>query len=82
MLPEDRKVEGLFPDLDVRENLVITRPRRYEGAVSRALLDRPAEQAEYERVSRVSRCGRTHPVSWSLRSAVATSRRYCWVGPW
>ena len=50
MLPEDRKVEGLFPDLDVRENLVITRARHEDSAMRRALIDRPAEQAEYERI--------------------------------
>jgi ABC-type sugar transport system ATPase subunit len=50
MLPEDRKVEGLFPDLDVRENLVITRARPDDGVVRQAFLDQPAEQAEYERI--------------------------------
>ena len=33
MLPEDRKAEGIFPDLDVRENLVVTRSRAAEPGV-------------------------------------------------
>ena len=28
MLPEDRKLEGIYPDLDVLANLVIKRPRK------------------------------------------------------
>jgi ABC-type sugar transport system ATPase subunit len=50
MLPEDRKVEGTYPDLDVRENLVIMRTRPNEGRVRQAFIDRPAERAEYERI--------------------------------
>ena len=50
MLPEDRKVEGIFPDLDVRENLVLTRSRPDEGVARQALIDQPAERAEYERI--------------------------------
>jgi ABC-type sugar transport system ATPase subunit len=50
MLPEDRKVEGIFPDLDVRENLVITRTREEERPLQRAFIDRRTEDAEYRRV--------------------------------
>ena len=50
MLPEDRKVEGMFPDLDVRENLVIKRARPQESALQQAILDGRAEQAEYLRI--------------------------------
>jgi ABC-type sugar transport system ATPase subunit len=50
MLPEDRKVEGIFPDLDVRENLVITRTREEERPLQRAFIDRRIEDAEYRRV--------------------------------
>jgi ABC-type sugar transport system ATPase subunit len=50
MLPEDRKVEGIFPDLDVRENLVITRTREEERPLQRAFIDRRIEDVEYRRV--------------------------------
>ena len=50
MLPEDRKVEGIFPDLDVLENLVVTRPRVEESALARAVLDSSAERDAWKRV--------------------------------
>jgi ribose transport system ATP-binding protein len=50
MLPEDRKVEGIFPDLDVLDNLVIMRARPDESTPRRALVDGPAERAQYERI--------------------------------
>jgi ABC-type sugar transport system ATPase subunit len=50
MLPEDRKVEGIYPDLDVLENLVIMRARPEEGALRQAFLDGPAEVAQYQRI--------------------------------
>lgn len=50
MLPEDRKVEGIFPDLDVEENLVATRARVDESALRRALIDSGAELSAYLRV--------------------------------
>jgi ABC-type sugar transport system ATPase subunit len=53
MLPEDRKVEGIYPDLDVRENLVIMRARPEDGPIKQAIIDRPAEQAEYERIQQL-----------------------------
>ena len=50
MLPEDRKVEGIFPDLDVEENLVTTRARADESALRRALIDSGAEKSAYLRI--------------------------------
>jgi ribose transport system ATP-binding protein len=50
MLPEDRKVEGIFPDLDVLENLVVTRPRAGESALRRSILDDGAERSAWTRV--------------------------------
>ncbi len=50
MLPEDRKTEGIFPDLDVQENLVVTRPRTDERALRRAILDNRAERSAWTRV--------------------------------
>ena len=53
MLPEDRKAEGIFPDLDVRENLVVTRSRAAEPAFRRAVLDTKAERSAWERVQQL-----------------------------
>jgi ABC-type sugar transport system ATPase subunit len=50
MLPEDRKVEGIFPDLDVLENLVIARPRPGESRLRRTFIDGSAEAERYERI--------------------------------
>ncbi|MCC7206659.1 MAG: sugar ABC transporter ATP-binding protein [Anaerolineae bacterium] len=50
MLPEDRKVEGIFPDLNVLENLVIKRARPNENAARRAFLARRAERTHYDRI--------------------------------
>jgi ABC-type sugar transport system ATPase subunit len=50
MLPEDRKVEGIYPDLDVLDNLVIMRARDDESALRRALIDDGAERREYDRL--------------------------------
>ena len=50
MLPEDRKVEGIFPDLDVQENLVATRARVDDSALRRALIDSTAEANAYLRI--------------------------------
>ena len=50
MLPEDRKVEGIYPDLDVLENLVVMRARSEEAALRRAFIDRGAERQEYDRL--------------------------------
>ena len=50
MLPEDRKSEGIFPDLDVEENLVVTRARADETALQRSLIDRPAERSAWQRI--------------------------------
>ena len=62
MLPEDRKVEGIYPDLDVLENLVVMRPRSEESALRRAFIDGAAERQRV-RATRApcSRCGRTRP---------------------
>jgi ABC-type sugar transport system ATPase subunit len=50
LLPEDRKTEGLFPDLDVLENLVVTRPRAGETNLRRMVLDGHAEKRAWTRV--------------------------------
>jgi ribose transport system ATP-binding protein len=50
MLPEDRKVEGIFPDLDVLENLVVTRPRARESGLRRSFIDAGAERGAWARV--------------------------------
>ncbi len=50
MLPEDRKVEGIYPDLDVLENLVVMRARSEEAALRRAFIDGGAERSEYDRL--------------------------------
>jgi len=49
MLPEDRQVEGIFPDLTVLENLVIN-AQRADNVFSRFLLDKKAEWEKYDRV--------------------------------
>ncbi len=50
MLPEDRKVEGIYPDLDVLDNLVLMRARDDEAALRRSVIDRAAERHEYDRL--------------------------------
>jgi ribose transport system ATP-binding protein len=50
MLPEDRKVEGIFPDLDVLENLVVMRSRDDEPVARRAFIDARAERGAWERL--------------------------------
>ncbi len=50
MLPEDRKVEGIFPDLNVLENLVIKRPRYKENIVARLFLAKSAERDQYRQI--------------------------------
>ena len=50
MLPEDRKVEGIFPDMTVLENLVIKRARPKEGVFRRLFLDRSADHTQYSRI--------------------------------
>jgi len=49
MLAEDRKTEGIFPDLAVRENLMITSATTPERA-GKAFLDPGFEQKEYEKI--------------------------------
>ncbi len=46
MLPEDRKVEGIYPDLSVLEN-VFTADRRSEDLPSRTIIDRQSEARVY-----------------------------------
>ena len=50
MLPEDRKTEGIFPDLDVLENLVVARPRTEASSWRRQLLDSREERDAWTRV--------------------------------
>ncbi|HVO69284.1 MAG TPA: sugar ABC transporter ATP-binding protein [Aggregatilineaceae bacterium] len=52
MLPEDRKTEGLFLDLDVLENLVIKRPRHQESTLRRLLLAGAIERDLYQQVGK------------------------------
>lgn len=49
MLPEDRKVEGIFPDLNVLENLIIN-AHRADNVFIRFLIDKKAEKEKYNRV--------------------------------
>lgn len=51
LLPEDRKTEGIFPDLTVLENLVInSRPSHPTRAGWRAFIDRSGEQSAYDSI--------------------------------
>lgn len=47
MLPEERKVEGIFPDLTVRENLLISARRLFQR-LSELLIDANEEEKQYE----------------------------------
>jgi len=47
MLPEDRKVEGIFPDLTVRENLLISAKRHFRR-LSELLIRANEEDKQYE----------------------------------
>ena len=49
MLPEERKVEGILPDLTVRENLLISAKRLFHR-LSELLIDAKEEQNQYERM--------------------------------
>ncbi len=49
MLPEERKVEGIFPDLTVRENLVISAKRLFKR-LSELLIDANEEEKQYEQM--------------------------------
>jgi ribose transport system ATP-binding protein len=46
MLPEDRKVEGIFPDLSVRENLLISEKRLFQR-LSELLINVKEEEKKY-----------------------------------
>jgi ribose transport system ATP-binding protein len=47
MLPEERKMEGIFPDLTVRENLLISAKRLFQR-LSELLINVKAEEKQYE----------------------------------
>jgi ABC-type sugar transport system ATPase subunit len=49
MLPEERKVEGIFPDLTVRENLVISAKRLFRR-LTELLIDAKEEEEQYEKM--------------------------------
>jgi ribose transport system ATP-binding protein len=49
MLPEERKVEGIFPDLTVHENLLISAKRLFQR-LSELLIDANEEEKQYERM--------------------------------
>src|ERR1700751_3392493 len=49
MLPEERKVEGIFPDLTVRENLLISAKRLFQR-ISELLIDANQEEKEYDKM--------------------------------
>jgi ABC-type sugar transport system ATPase subunit len=49
MLPEERKVEGIFPDLTVRENLVISAKRLFRR-LTQLLIDANEEEEQYEKM--------------------------------
>ncbi len=51
MLPEDRKTEGVFPDLTVLENLLINaRPSNAQRSGSRGFIDRSLENSTYDSI--------------------------------
>ncbi len=50
MLPEDRKAEGIFPDLNVLDNLLLKRPRPNENALARLFLAMGAERKQYQSI--------------------------------
>lgn len=47
MLPEERKIEGIFPDLTVRENLLISAKRLF-WRFSEMLINRREEEEQYQ----------------------------------
>jgi ABC-type sugar transport system ATPase subunit len=49
MLPEERKVEGIFPDLTVRENLLISAKRLFRP-LTEMLIDANKEERQYEEI--------------------------------
>jgi ABC-type sugar transport system ATPase subunit len=49
MLPEERKVEGIFPDLTVRENLLISAKRLFQR-LSELLIDTNEEEKQYDKM--------------------------------
>ena len=49
MLPEERKVEGIFPDLTVRENLLISAKRLFQR-LSELLIDADQEEEQYDKM--------------------------------
>jgi ABC-type sugar transport system ATPase subunit len=49
MLPEERKVEGIFPDLTVRENLLISAKRLFQR-LSELLIDANQEEKQYDKM--------------------------------
>ena len=49
MLPEERKIEGIFPDLTVRENLLISAKRLF-GRWSELLINADEEEKRYQKM--------------------------------
>jgi len=54
MLPEERKVEGIFPDLTVRENLLISAKRLFQR-LSELSIDADQEEKEYDKMRELLR---------------------------
>jgi len=54
MLPEERKVEGIFPDLTVRENLLISAKRLFQR-LSELSIDADQEGKEYDKMRELLR---------------------------
>jgi ABC-type sugar transport system ATPase subunit len=54
MLPEERKVEGIFPDLTVRENLLISAKRLFQR-LSELLIDADQEEKQYDKMRELLR---------------------------
>jgi ABC-type sugar transport system ATPase subunit len=50
MLPEDRKVEGIFPHLNVLDNLLVKRPRPHDHPLARIFLAMSAERHQYQEI--------------------------------
>ena len=77
MLPEDRKAEGIVPDLSVRENIVARRPAR-AGPGRAVLRSAPTSDASPSSSSTACASRPPAPTRRSPSSPAATSRRCCW----
>ena len=73
--PEDRKAEGIIPELSVRENLTLRLPA---AADPPGIVDRGAAAEMVDRFIKAAGHQAPAPTSRSASSPAATSRRCCW----